>query len=213
MHGDDDDASSGSVADELLIDQTYGYTTKQFFARLDASEKAALRVQLFLNKYGVVVEVPKLRRRAKLAEIKAFTHHEADILLTGTPFSIEVKGRPHLEFTEPQDFPYHDVSVDTVSGYNSKKRKPLAYVMVSKEQLGGIVLPTHTERAWRQAPAYDTERRIRDNFYFADKKHFIDGRGWLIDLCKTLQGCTSGAYDPILLAHEFEPGFLKHLYP
>jgi hypothetical protein len=204
---------SGSADANRTIDEAYGYSTAQFFKRLDTSERAALRTQLFLAKYGVEVEVPALRRRSSLEEIKAFTEHEADVLLTGTPFTLEVKGRPKLRFTSAKNFRYADVSVDTVSGYDAKKQKPLAYVMVSGDFQGGIVLPTFTEQTWRSAPAFDTERRISDNFYFAKKQHLLKRRAWLIDLCKALQNSTSDGYAPILAGAGFDRNALGKLYP
>ena len=171
--------------------------------RLGESVKAVFRTQVFLERRGVEVDVPAIRIREKMAEIAQFTQNEADILLMRTPFCIEVKGRPGLIFREALDIHYEDVSVDTVSGYLAKSRKPLAYVMVSGDYEGGIVLPTFTHPDWEIRRTPDHRRKITDDFYFADKRHFVGRRRWLIDLCRELQSCSAREYDPILLKYGF----------
>ena len=209
----DQHSDSGVDDDEQRIARKFGYTKEQFLARFGASGRAVWRTRIFFDHYGVDVEVPAMRVRRNLAEIREFTKHEADILLEGTPFSVEVKGRPGLQFKEPEGFGHPDVSVDTVSGYLAKTRKPLAYVMVSNDFDGAIVLPTFTASTWRKGDLFDKERRMWDEYYFASKHHLVGRRRWLISLCTELQNSAAGKYHSILEGHGFRDDALRDLYP
>lgn len=195
------DAARTDLAEEESITRRYGYTREEFLARLEPSQAAAYRTKKFLEQHGVQVEVPRLQVRSRLGEIKEFTKSEADLLLRGTPFAIEVKWRRKLRFTEPSEFGYSDISVDTVSGYQGKRRKPLAYVMVSGDHRGAIVLPTFTHAQWTQRRKKDVERGLWDDFYFAPKWLFHGRRKWLVGLCLELQRADPPAYEEILCRH------------
>lgn len=202
-----------SPDEEARIAQHYGYGAETLMPRLLTSVEAIERVKSFLERNDVRVEVPQLKVRRSLNEISEFTTREADVLLSGTPFCIEVKGRPNLLFHEAEDFPYEDISVDTVFGYESKQRKPLAYVMVSGRGGGGIVLPTFTTGQWRRQRKRDHERGVEDDFYFAPKTLFKRRRKWLVSLCQALQRAPAESFDEALQAHGFPRDFIFQLYP
>jgi hypothetical protein len=60
--------------------------------------------------------------------------------------------------TDPATFPLSNIIVDTVSGYNKKLEKPLAYIIVSQITKDMIVVPVSTERFWFQDQKMDFQK-------------------------------------------------------
>ena len=83
---------------------------------------------MFFERHGVRVEAPEPTLRERLEQIDDYRANECDIVLADVGLGFEVKGRPGLVFAGLDDFRYGTVSVDTVSGYEAKVRKPLAYL-------------------------------------------------------------------------------------
>jgi len=71
---------------------------------------------------------------------------------------------------DPSTFPYDDLIVDTVSGYEAKEPKPIAYVMVSQKTGGMFVIPTAFSKSWRVERKYDRDRKHEDDFYLTNKR-------------------------------------------
>ena len=100
-------------------------------------------------------------------EIKDYTLNDKDIIVGDE--IIEVKSR-NLFFTDnPSSFPYDELIVDTVSGYEAKEKKPLAYVMVSQKTGGMFIIPTAFSASWKIEKKYDRERKHEDFFYLVSK--------------------------------------------
>ena len=59
--------------------------------------------------------------------------------------------------------------VDTVSGFEAKVVKPIAYVFVSHETAGMVCLSPKTKSSWQQVEAFDRKREITDRFYSVNK--------------------------------------------
>ena len=81
----------------------------------------------YLKSLNFDVHVPELKIKKSIAEISKF-QDEPDIEWCGKIF--EVKSRK-ISFTCPEDFPYNTILVDTVAGWEVKKRKPDEYICIS----------------------------------------------------------------------------------
>lgn len=100
------------------------------------------------------------------------TATEKDIILDDSGECLEVKSR-NIEFTELKDFPWGNIIVDTVSGYEAKLQKPYAYVMVSAQTKAMFGLLTSTKDKWTIKQLHDKYRGHDDNFYVVDIEHCI----------------------------------------
>ncbi len=97
-------------------------------------------VAMRLESEGISAEVPEFSFAQSKEEIKEYTLNDKDIIVGDQV--IEVKSR-NLNFNDnPESFPYDDLIIDTVSGYEAKDPKPIAYVMVSQSTGGMFVFPT-----------------------------------------------------------------------
>ena len=121
---------------------------------------------------GVRCTVPDLYIVQSREEIPEMTATEKDIILDDSGECLEVKSR-NIEFTELKDFPWGNIIVDTVSGYEAKLQKPYAYVMVSKQTNGMFGLLTSTKDKWVSKQLHDKYRGHNDNFYVVDIEHCI----------------------------------------
>jgi hypothetical protein len=117
---------------------------------------------------GIGCSVPSLELVSTVAEIKRMTDNDKDIILDNGKV-IEVKSRNRRFTEDPQSFPFDELMVDTVSGYNAKKVKPICYVVVSQITGAMLVIPGHTEQKWRKQKAYDQARGHSDTFLLVHK--------------------------------------------
>jgi len=76
--------------------------------------------------------------------------------------------------------------VDTVSGYEQKLRKPLAYVIVSQRTDDLLVIPNHTYEYWTKETKYDPARNLTDTFYLCPK-NLVKPFSYLVDYLRFLQ--------------------------
>ena len=121
---------------------------------------------------GIRCTVPELYIVQSPEEIPHMTATEKDIILDDSGDCLEVKSR-NIHFTELDDFPWGNIIVDTVSGYEAKLQTPYAYVMVSKETNGMFGLLSSTKDKWKTKQLHDKWRGHDDNFYLVSTKHCI----------------------------------------
>lgn len=114
---------------------------------------------------GFDVEVPELKIRDNVKQAKKFAN-TIDLIVQNLKF--EVKSRTET-FTSPESFQYPTILIDTVSGYNEKKEKPFAYIMVSQHTGSMLFLRSDQPDGWVIEKKFDTVRKIRDEFYLAPK--------------------------------------------
>lgn len=138
---------------DYIASMTKGHTYNEYVAEI-------------LQSFGIRCSVPQLEIAKSQNDIARFTKNEKDIILDGGE-CLEVKSR-NLYFTDdPQSFPYNDLLVDTVSGYDAKETKPLAYIFVSQKTKRMFALPTYTSNSWTVQKKFDHERKHEDRFYLA----------------------------------------------
>lgn len=144
------------------------------------------KVAHVLNGLGIDCYAPELSFAETREDVEQYTLHEKDVIFTRINGCIEVKSMNRDFTTDPATFPLSNIIVDTVSGYDKKLEKPLAYIIVSQITKDMIVVPVSTERFWFQDQKMDFQRGIYENFYFCPKglaKPFSE----LVDYLRHLQ--------------------------
>jgi hypothetical protein len=132
---------------------------------------------------GISCTVPELELVSTREEIQRMTENEKDIILDNG-LVLEVKSR-NLGFSEiPELFWQKDIYVDTVSGYEAKKVKPYAYVMVSQKSLNMLVVHSNTKDKWFKKTVTDPYRNVTDSFYKIEKQHLTAWPELIYDLRK-----------------------------
>lgn len=124
-------------------------------------------VAMRLKNEGIEAEVPEFSFASSKEEIKDYTLNDKDVIVGDTV--IEVKSRNLAFSDDPSTFPYDELIIDTVSGYEAKEPKPIAYVMVSQKTGGMFIVPTTFSNAWKIERKYDRDRKHEDDFYLSDK--------------------------------------------
>jgi hypothetical protein len=137
-----------------------------FFSQLKEGFEWQKLPKLFFELHGLSVEMPELTIRDSIKDAGLYLSSK-DLIVNG--HTIETKSRNET-FTYPLSFPYRTLFVDTVSGFDGKKKKPLAYLFISKPTGCMISLMTSTISAWIVEEKFDRVRKITDKFYLADKK-------------------------------------------
>lgn len=134
-----------------------------------------------LRSEGINCEVPELELVSTSEEIRRMTENEKDIILYNG-LVLEVKSR-NIGFSEdPALFWQKDIYVDTVSGYEAKKVKPYAYVMVSQKSGNMIVVHSRTKDHWFKKTVTDPYRKVTDVFYKIEKKHLTTWKSLIEDI-------------------------------
>ena len=130
---------------------------------------------------GIGCGVPELELVSSKEEIARMTENEKDIILDNG-LVLEVKSR-NLGFSEdPALFWQKDIYVDTVSGYEAKKVKPYAYVMVSQKSGNMLVVHSNTKEKWFKKTVTDPYRKVTDSFYKIERQHLTSWSSLVDDL-------------------------------
>ena len=144
----------------------------------------------YLESQGVKTEVAELSFRDN-PNVKDYSNDEAgrwamarqkmnnarkeyvnskDIVIPNVGY-IEVKSR-NIKFTNPSDFPYSTVIIDTVAGYNQKKPKPILYVSVSQKTGAMIATEGNVADRWSKQKRFDRVRKISEVNYECEIGHW-----------------------------------------
>lgn len=123
-------------------------------------------VATFFNLQGLPVALSKQTIREHVSQAKLYKKG-SDLRVAG--MLMEVKSR-NVAWNTPKDFPYDDILVDTVSGWEAKSPVPRVIVCVSRKTSAMMYLPVKATKAdWDQVLKHDNVRDIEDNFYVAWK--------------------------------------------
>lgn len=123
----------------------------------------------YLRNREIPCAVPELRIARNGQERREMTLTEKDITLSLIPHVLEVKN-VSIDFGwDPKDFPFPTTIVDTVSSYEDKQQKPLAYVLRSKKTGAMLAVGPSSKDRWKQKTLYDKKQQLTDNFYIVDK--------------------------------------------
>ena len=136
-----------------------------FFSQLKEGFEWQKLPKLFFELHGLHVEMPELTIRDSIQNAGSYMSSK-DLIVNGR--IIETKSR-NESFTYPISFPYRTIFIDTVSGFDGKKVKPLAYVFTSRPTGSMICLMSETHNQWQKERKFDRVRKITDEFYVASR--------------------------------------------
>lgn len=126
-------------------------------------------VAQYLADNGIPCTVPELQIAKTAEERRRLTIDEKDIVLNLVPHVLEVKN-VSIDFGwEPERFPYPTTIVDTVSSYEDKKKKPVAYVLRSKPTGAMLAVGPSSKDRWQKKSLYDKKQNLTDEFYIVQK--------------------------------------------
>jgi len=120
---------------------------------------------LFFSLHKLDVVMPDLKVRSSIDEAHKWLG-ENDLIVGG--HYIEIKSR-NEHFVDSGSFPYDTIFVDTVSGYDAKETKPLAYVMISRPTGSMLCIRGDNPGGWSVERKFDRTRKIWDDFYVCPK--------------------------------------------
>lgn len=141
----------------------------KFVRELGVGHRWAQVVAKHLQQRRLSVEVTPMELREHVDERHLFAD-EIDLTVGNARRRVDVKSRD-LAFTGPHDYPYPTAFVDTVSGWEKKKHKPCAIVLISQRTNGLAVIRRSTRMAWSQEEHFDRRRKINDMFFMVPREH------------------------------------------
>ena len=125
-------------------------------------------VASLISARGLWAYCPPLEFAKSADEIKRFTIYEKDVITrAGT---LEIKGQGRYFTWDLSEFQYPTQIVDTVESWEGKADKPIAYVMVCKENLNCVVVPCSSRGSWRIETRYDNLKKKHYAFYVVDSR-------------------------------------------
>lgn len=127
-------------------------------------------VAQYLIDNGVPCTVPELQIAKNAKERRELTLTEKDIALELIPHVIEVKNVSINFGWDPKVFPFPTTIVDTVSSYEDKQQKPIAYILRSKPTGAMLAVGPSSKDRWAQKSLYDKKQQLTDNFYIVSRK-------------------------------------------
>ena len=145
---------------------SWGDNDKLFFSELKNGFDWQSLPALFFKLHGLNVGMPSLKIRSSIKDAHNWLN-EPDLIVNG--HHIEIKSR-NESFTTPRSFPYSTVFIDTVSGYDAKKKKPTAYIMISRPTGNMLCIRAGSSNGWTVEHKFDHVRKIWDDFYLSPKE-------------------------------------------
>ena len=131
--------------------------------------KYAEMVAARLQADGIRCYAPAIQIARTQQEREHMTMYETDIVFDWMQQGLEVKSSSRVFGDMVDAYPNETLFVDTVSGFDAKVVKPIAYIFVSQRGGGMVCLSPKTQPSWRRVEAYDRKREINDCFYSVDK--------------------------------------------
>lgn len=147
-----------------------------------------------LRSDGIDCYAPPIKFARNKEERDYMTKYETDIVLTKLQDCLEVKSSSRYFTDDLQSYPNDTLFVDTVSGFDAKVFKPLAYVFVSQKGNGVLCLSPKTKHSWKVVEAYDSVRNITDRFYSVSKQ-LLQPYSLLVGSLRKLQRGVEGDTD------------------
>lgn len=126
-------------------------------------------VAKYLSEKGIPCTVPDLQIAKTAEERRKLTLEEQDIVLNLIPHVLEVKNVSINFSWDPRDFPFPTTIVDTVSSYEDKRQKPVAYILRSKPTGAMLAVGPSSKSRWTKKSLYDKKQKLTDNFYIVRK--------------------------------------------
>jgi hypothetical protein len=118
---------------------------------------------------GVNCFAPPIQIARTQQEREHMTMFETDIVFDWLKQGLEVKSSSRIFGDVAGEYPFDTLFVDTVSGFDAKVVKPVAYIFVSQKGGGMLCLSPKTKPDWKIVDAFDSKRQINDCFYSVHK--------------------------------------------
>jgi hypothetical protein len=144
-----------------------------------------------LNNRGIRCEAPDVKIAQNDYERDQMTKFEKDIIFDWSDKCLEVKSSTRDFSDDVLQYPYDSLFVDTVSGFDAKVEKPIAYVLISQKSRGIVCISSKTYNQWRKVHTFDNKRQIMEWFYSAPKK-VLQPFDSLVDYLQKLQEESDG---------------------
>lgn len=114
-------------------------------------------------------------RKDVAASRKKYGAKDKDLIIGKNKIHCECKSRD-FNFTCVDDFPYPDIFIDTVSGYEKKEIKPVYTFCISQKSQAVIYTESLPENCknWQKKFIYDRKRGIKEQNYSAPKNLWKD---------------------------------------
>lgn len=122
-----------------------------------------------LNSRGIRCHAPDVQIAKDNYERDQMTRFEKDIIFDWSDECLEVKSSTRDFTDDVLQYPYQSLFVDTVSGFDAKATKPLAYVLISQKTRGMVCISPRTVAQWKKVHTFDNKRQIMEWFYSAPK--------------------------------------------
>lgn len=138
------------------------------------ARKSEELLALHLNAHGIEAIAPPPVTGMPTAW---YTQNQVDVLVypNSLKLHLEVKVRD-IRFTSPKDFPYPDLHCETVSGWQSKRVKPIAIAAISSYTQAVVVAIAPEllrEQVWFEKSGYDPERQTKERWLAIKKEGLI----------------------------------------
>lgn len=147
---------------------TPSYSDEDFYRRLKEGHEIEVKIASFLREWGFDVTEPVFEFRKNLSDIGRFTRNQTDLVVNGL-VNVEIKSIK-AKFTSPDDYPFKDVVVESVHGFESKERVPDIYILHSKPTDQFVVADTRFKSKWKVKTIPDRARSIETRCYVAPRE-------------------------------------------
>jgi hypothetical protein len=127
-------------------------------------------VAQYLQNNGIKCSVPDLQIAKNLNERNNLTLTEKDITIDGLPDVLEVKSARRSFSWYPNEYPFGNAIVDTVSSLESKIVTPTAYVLYSRPTKAMLAVGLSSRSRWVKKRLYDKYQDLYDDFYIVNKR-------------------------------------------
>lgn len=132
-----------------------------FVAALKASNKHTEQVAAWLRRIGRHVVVHPLHIRPS-ARDRLLYADGGDLTVSG--MRVEVKQRG-VDFEKPSDWPYATLIVDSVSNFERKEPKPVAYIITNKRVTACFIVDVRSRDLWTKTTRKDGRTNLWEVFY------------------------------------------------
>lgn len=175
-----------STPDERL---PYGRTDDVFRHDALRGDAAARLVAIELLLAGLNVQKQPLALRPDRAQAAQYDDGGVDLYVGSYP--IQVKLRSAYRFSGPADFPFPTVIFDSRAGFERHVQKPVAYVLVSGDLHGYVVVPRRAYAHAQVEVRQDQTRNAATREFLACPIEHVWSIHDLISAARTLPGCRS----------------------
>jgi hypothetical protein len=140
----------------------------RFLERLKTGHRFAEQVADRFRDYGLPVETTAFTPQP--AGDPSRFHDEHDLEVAGK--IVEVKSRS-VDFTGAHDFPYPTAFVYRTGGWENKRRKPAAIVLVSQNRGGFAVVRVSDFPHWQRRQVFDREMRFQYEAFEIEARRLV----------------------------------------